>query len=306
MSRALLACAVAFAGCANNVPQDRSTGPDGRMKGAQAIKLEENEGKVRGIVTYPGGDRVDWKSITLPEGARGQLALQMTYTTPRPGLKVSFDVFDQWNTPVTLASVSGGRGRIRSGTINGAKGKYYVRIYAPRRGDAGAYKLLAEFKPEAPQIIFDPRDYEVSAPPKLPAVPDAPVACTTHDPANPECDKICAPGAPSNWKGCPPPQVTPPTTTATTTTPPPPPANPITTRMMKLDTVGGGVEITLPVGSSSGVNKTWKVRVLRGETTAPLPGGAGTVVRVNSRYTIVRVSLTPDQLNANPNVVLEP
>ena len=42
----------------------------------------ENEAKVRGVVTYPGGDRVDWKQIDLPEGKKGRLDLQMTYTTP--------------------------------------------------------------------------------------------------------------------------------------------------------------------------------------------------------------------------------
>ena len=76
--------------------------------------------------------------------------------------------------------------------------------------------------------------------------------------------------------------------------------------MLKFDTVGGGIEITVPVGSTSGVGPEWKVKVLRGTTTAALPGGTGSIVRVNSRTTIVKVSLTPDQLNANPNIVLSP
>ena len=92
------------AACANNVPQDRATGPDGKAKGAVPIALEEGEGRVRGIVTYPGGDRVDWKLIELPDGKRGKLDLQMSWTTPRPGLSVAFDVFDQWNVPVVEAS----------------------------------------------------------------------------------------------------------------------------------------------------------------------------------------------------------
>ena len=132
---------VAVAACAHNVPQDRATGPDGRAKGAQPIALEQGEGTVRGIVTYPGGDRVDWKRIELPEGTRGRLDLQMSWTTPRPGLKVAFDVFDQWNIPVVNASASARAGRMRSATIDRAKGTYHVRIYAPRRGDAGAYTL---------------------------------------------------------------------------------------------------------------------------------------------------------------------
>ncbi|MDX2090006.1 MAG: hypothetical protein SFX73_19270 [Kofleriaceae bacterium] len=299
------ACVVAMLGCANNVPQDRSTGPDGKQKGAKAIVLAQNEGKAGGVVTYPGGDRIDWRVIQLPEGERGQLDLTMTYTTPRPGLRVSFDIFDQWNMPVTPASTSGGRSRTRSATVKKAAGKYYVRIYAPRRGDAGTYKLTAAFVPDEKPPIFNPLDIEVSAPPKLPAVPDAPVACTTHDPANPECEQTCAPGAPTTWKGCPQASsvvVTPPTPP----TPPPVVANPITARLVKKDTVGGAIEITLLVGKSSGIDKSWKAQVLRGETTTALPGGAGQIVSVDRAKTIVRVSLTPDQLTANPNVLLSP
>src|SRR5688572_20950837 len=78
-----IACVFAM-GCANNVPQDRMTGPDGKQKGALPIVLENGEGKSTGIVTYPGGDRVDWKIIEIPEGKRGRLDLSMKWSTPRP------------------------------------------------------------------------------------------------------------------------------------------------------------------------------------------------------------------------------
>lgn len=301
------ACVVALVGCANNVPQDRSTGPDGKQKGAKVIVLDQNEGKARGVVTYPGGDRIDWKMIELPEGAKGKLDLTMSYTTPRPGLRVAFDIFDQWNTPVNPAATSGGRGRMRTATVDKAKGKYFVRIYAPRRGDAGTYKLAAAFTPDEPVTIFNPLDIEVSAPPKLPAVPEPPVACTTHDPSNPECANVCAPGAPPNWKACLAlaPAPTPPTPTPPTP-PPAPAATPITARIVKRDTVGGAVEITVLVGKSSGIDKNWKVQVLRGNTTSPLAGGTGKIVSVDKTKTIVQVTLTPTQLDANPNVLLAP
>src|SRR3712207_4868278 len=104
---------VALLGCAHNVPQDKATGPDGKQKGATPIALQEGEGKAHGIVTYPGGDRVDWKFIELPAGQKGKLDLELKYRTPRPGLQVAFDVFDQWNTPVSKAA----RGRMQSTTI---------------------------------------------------------------------------------------------------------------------------------------------------------------------------------------------
>src|SRR5262245_24879965 len=99
-----IATSCAFAlGCAANVPQDKATGPDGRIRGAKEIKLENGEGVAKGIVTYPGGDRVDWKIIELPAGKRGRLDFSMKWTTPRPGLQLGFDVFDQWNAPVANA-----------------------------------------------------------------------------------------------------------------------------------------------------------------------------------------------------------
>ena len=65
-----------LASCANNVPQDKTTGPDGSRKGAKELVLDNGEAKATGIVTYPGGDRVDWKLIQLPEKKRGRSCLR--------------------------------------------------------------------------------------------------------------------------------------------------------------------------------------------------------------------------------------
>ena len=51
--------AVLALSCARNVAQDAATGPDGKIKGARNITLENGEGKAQGIVTYPGGDRIE-------------------------------------------------------------------------------------------------------------------------------------------------------------------------------------------------------------------------------------------------------
>jgi hypothetical protein len=298
---------VVVAACANNVPQDRATGPDGKVKGATPIVLEEGEAKVHGIVTYPGGDRVDWKMIELPAGKKGRLDLQMSWTTPRPGLRVAFDVFDQWNVPVINAVTNARGGRTRSATIDNARGKYFVRIFAPKRGDAGAYTMAAAFTPETPPL--DPGwilKVEINGPPKLPDVPGPPSTCETHDPHDPACATVCAPGAPLTWKGC----VAPPTP-PTPPTPPPvvvvaPPADPIVARVLRVDITPNGLDVTVGAGSEQGITKAWKPQVLRGETMSALSGGAGSIVRVNKRTTIVRVQLTPDMMGINPNIRLAP
>ena len=299
---------VCLVGCANNVPQDRSTGPDGRPKGAQAIKLENGEAVAKGIVTYPGGDRVDWKVVELPEGKRGRLELQMKWTTPRPGLQLGFDVFDQWNNPV--ANAKGSKGRIRDAAVDQAKGKYYVRVYAKGRGDAGAYKLAVAFREDAQVKIPRPEELDIPDPPRLVAVPGMP--CETFDVKDPDCKDICPPsGAPPNWKACgtatppgtpPPGTVTPPPPP----TPPTPPKNPILARVIAANVSGNDTIITIPYGSEQGVDKTWTGQVMRGDTKQPFPGGKVTIIRVDKTRTIAKVSLTTDLVNQNPVVILTP
>jgi len=229
----------------------------------------------------------------------------MSWTTPRPGLKVAFDVFDQWNIPVVNASSNARTGRMRSATIDRAKGKYLVRIYAPKRGDAGAYTMSAAFTPEPPPP--DPgwlTKLEINGPPKLPDVPPPPSTCATHDPYDPVCATICAPGAPMTWKGCqapvtPPPPVVEPVVVVKT-------PDPVLARVLRVDITPAGLEVTVGAGSEQGVSKTWRPSVLRGETSSPLAGGGGTIIKVNKRTTVIRVSLTSDVVNANPNIRLAP
>ncbi len=307
MGKWALACLVVCGACANNVAFDKATGPDGKIKGALPIALAENAGKAKGIVTYPGGDRIDWKMIELPEGQKGRLELQMTYSTPRPGLRVTFDVFDQWNVPVKEAAVSG-KGKIKSATVSKAAGKYFVRIYAPRRGDAGQYKLSAEFHPEVKVDGWDPTKVPVADPPKLAEIPEPVSTCQVFDEKDPVCATKCPSGAPVDWKGCP--KATPPGGTGGIVVPPPPPPpppdKPIVARVLKVDISGDGIDVTVGGGSELGVGKGWKATVLRGTTTTPLSGGAGTVVRVNKTTTIVHVKLTTGQIGENPNVQLSP
>ena len=307
MSKWALACLVVCGACANNVAFDKATGPDGKIKGALPVVLAENQGKAKGIVTYPGGDRIDWKMIELPEGQKGTLDLQMTYSTPRPGLRITFDVFDRWNAPVKEAAVSG-KGRIKSATVSKAAGKYFIRIYAPRRGDAAQYKLTAEFHPEVEVAGFDASKVPVADPPKIIEIPEPVSTCQVFDSKDPVCATKCPSDAPVDWKGCPKPVTPPPPGTGPTEPIPPPktPDKPFVARLLKYSIVDGGLDVIVGGGSEQGVATSWKVTVLRGTTDQPLSGGTGTVVRVNKTTTIVHVKLTTDQMGANPNVKLSP
>jgi hypothetical protein len=204
----LAALLVLASSCAHNVPQDSNTGADGKEKGAKPITLENGEGKVAGIVTYPGGDRVDWKLLELPDKQRGTLDIQLAWTPPRPGLQLAFDVFDEWNRPVVQSQKTSKKrsaGRTRSATVQDARGKYLIRVYAVGRGDAGKYRLTVDFKEATAGPAFDPLKLEIPDPPKLAAVPDVVPPCDPFkfDPQNPECRNVCPDvGAPPGWPAC--------------------------------------------------------------------------------------------------------
>jgi hypothetical protein len=345
LARPLCLASVALS-CAHNVAQDSSTGGDGKEKGAKPVTLENGEGHAGGIVTYPGGDRVDWKLIDLPDKQRGKLDIKLSWTPPRPGLQLAFDVFDEWNQPVVQSqktSKKRSKGRTREATVDGAKGKYFVRIYAVGRGDAGKYRLTVDFKEQTAGPTFDPLKLEIPDPPKLAAVPEAEVPCdeAQFDAKNPACKTICpAAGAPPGWPPCKdkcpnPPDVNVPACLATMPCPSPPdrrvkacvpakfpkcpdPKNPdqnnpncdnikvppVTNRIIAKTIQGSEVIITIGAGSTAGVAPNWGGTVLRGESDQPLTGGDIKIVRVDKAVTVGKVRLTPDQLLTNPRVRL--
>lgn len=333
-----------LAACAHNVAQDKKSGEDGRQKGAKPIVIENGEGRGAGIVTYPGGDRIDWKLVELPKQQRGLMALKLSWVPPRPGLQLAFDVFDEWGQPITQSAKTSKRsaGRTRTAEIDGARGKYFVRVYAVGRGDAGKYSLAIEFKEGGGGLTFDPLKVEVPDPPKLAAVPEAEVPCDelSFDPKNPACKAVCPPaGAPPGWPACKdkclaPPDPANPVCAATMDCPPqldrrikkclskfpkcpdprnPDPANPncdnvkippVIGRIIGNNVQGSDVIITIGAGTNSGIQKNWTARVLRGESDSELAGGDVTVIRVDKNITVGKVRLTTDQLASNSRVRL--
>jgi hypothetical protein len=195
MRGALLLSLLLLGACPKMVPQDSHTGADGKPKGAKKITLENGEGKARGIVTYPGGDRVDWTSIELPKDKMGTLTLKLSWQAPRPGLDLSFAVYDEYFWPIAEAKPKkkGNRTSKKLDPIEHAKGTYYVMIYASNRGDAGKYTLNVNWEEEKAAVAFDISKIEVPDPPKLPMVPAPGVPCDLKkfDDKNPDCANKC-------------------------------------------------------------------------------------------------------------------
>ncbi|MBK9030043.1 MAG: hypothetical protein IPL61_01680 [Myxococcales bacterium] len=198
---------LATVACTKNVPQDLKTGEDGRTKGARELKIENNEARARGIVTYPGGDRVDWKMITLPKDQVGTVEFKLRWVPPRPGLDLSFEVYNEYYRMLDSAKPNTrkrSRKTTKSLSISNAKGKLYVQIYASDRGDAGTYTLTAAWTPNPIDDDISWPDVPISDPPKLPAVPEPIKACDllAFDKANPDCTNKCPVAYDETWPGC--------------------------------------------------------------------------------------------------------
>ncbi len=339
-----IAVCVVLCACAHNVRQDKATSDDGRIKGAKPIVLENGAAIETGIVTYPGGDRVDWKKVELPEKHRGELDIKLTWSTPRPGLKLSFDVFDAWNAQVATAKK---QGRLtREAMIKDAKGTYFIRVYAVGRGDAGKYKLNVEF--DGREIGKGPPPIEVNDPPKLADLPDisqqAKCDLVKFDYSLPDCqDKCPLINPPATWAGClktctvNPPNANIPACAATMPcplggdirvasckpihfVPCPDPKNPDLTnlncvnfkyppetlRIVGKSVIGGEVEVSIPIGLKSNIDKTWSGTVLAGKTDKALAGGRITILRIDGGNLVGRVRLTAEQVQANTAVVFVP
>ena len=92
--------------------------------------------------------------------------------------------------------------------------------------------------------------------------------------------------------------------------PPSPPAAPppptITARVIHIEVQSNDTVITVSAGSDDGVTKDWQTRMLRGDSSVPLANGACTIIRVGKRETACRTHLTPDKIQANSHVRLEP
>jgi hypothetical protein len=313
---------IALAACVRTVPQEGATGKDGRAKGAKPLKLENNEGRGKGIVTYPGGDRVDWRSIQLPEGKHGRLEVEIKWTPPRPGLDLAFEVYDEFFERVAQAKPSPGSGRRRkSADVKKAEGKMYLMIYAPERGDAADYRIQVDFHPAADGVTLPPGKVAelIEDPPVLPALPEeAPPPDCVKTPGAPGCpppDCAKTPGAP----GCPPvgavdcvktpgaPGCPPVVAVDCTKVPRDPscPALPPVTggKITNAQNKTGGAIVTVNRGSSAGVDKGWKGQVVD-DKGKPIFGGDFICTKVTASECVGSVTLTRDQV-AGKKVVLQ-
>lgn len=302
-------------GCTRNIPQDKASGKDGKVKGAKPIKLEDGEGRASDTVTYPGGDRVDWKLFEVPAGTGGKLQVKMKVRPPRPGHTVAFILYDENFQRIEQSTKK--PKNVKKVTLSRVPpGKYYLQIFAPRRMDAGDYRLSVRYK-ERPPEAKDPCEEnpdlpecadDIPSPPTLPALPELECredkdcgdgatcvanSCKQKDPC---LEMSCAEGEVCQTQGnkavCVPKKVD---------------VECVRAGLVKYQlTSSGAVIITVNKGKSAGVDQGWSGQVLLKNTPKPLNGGGFKITKVTQGESVGKVRLSLDQLSANRRIELCP
>lgn len=282
-------------GCLTNVDPKKNSGKDRSRKKAKKIELEGGEARIRDIVTWPGGDRVDWKTFEIPEGLQGDMDIRIRWRPARPGMGVGMNVYDQYYE--RLERVKRTRRSKKVKLRNLKPGKYYIQIFAPKRMDAGRYRLSLKFRERKPPKVPSLEELagQIDDPPVLPAVIE-PVVKSPEEIAAEEAEKArlaeeqakidqdaadkAAVDAELN--------------------------KPVYARVRRTQrSGGGGVIITINVGRNKGVEREWIGTLLNGSSRKPLPDGDFKVIRVTARESIAKVRLSVDQVKANPKVKLQ-
>ena len=77
-------------------------------------------------------------------------------------------------------------------------------------------------------------------------------------------------------------------------------------RVVDLEVVGEARIVTVLLGSDNGIGKTWHAKFREGATAKPLAGGEAIVIRVDKRSTVLKTSLSAEQVRANRVVEFAP
>lgn len=258
-------------------------------KKARTLKWDDKgEAKAEGDLSYPDFRRAAWYAADLPQN--GELDLRLEITPPGDATNDDFDlameVLDPGNRVIAKSDLE----EADSHELNKTKnlldlppGRYLIHLYLQGRLDTADYVLKAAFKAAAATQGKSDFPAEVAF---LPALPMVPISDDT----------------PKNYK--------PPTSTVVVHTthhekaPPPkketPAAAVLTARIIGVSIVGGGTQITIGRGTSTGAKAGMQGKV------NGLSGGTFTIASCNERACTATVSATPDQVNQAGAVVLTP
>jgi hypothetical protein len=280
------------------VPQASHTGADGELEGAEELTLDDDgTARAKDIVTYPGGDRVDWKVVDVPKA--GDVAIELRWQPPREGMDLSMNVYDERYVLLGRAAPSTKGKRRKEVAVQGVEpGRLYVQVYASGRKDAGSYTLDVEWtKGTGKTAVVE----KIPDPPPLPKLACVGPTCPVVTP--PCVGASCPVPPPCVGPTCPPPCTGPGCPVVV-----PPPAKKVKSAITELSTTNAGVVVVLNRGSDDGVMKSWRGKILR-ENGKPLTTKeydllVTQVSDVECRALVPKLNL--DEIGEARRVVLEP
>lgn len=257
-------------------------------KKAKALKWDDKmETKAEGDVSYPDMRRARWYEVTLP--ANGQLTLQLEVTPPGDAVNEDFDlgmeVFDPANRSISksdLEEADAHELNKKKTLVDLVPGKYLIHLFLQGRLDTAEYVLRASFKTTAAAEMRSNFPADVPFTPALAMVPitdDTPAGY--RPPTTKKGTVVVVKHGPK-----PPPKEA------------PPPAVTLTARIIGIQVVSGGTQITVGRGTLHGAADGMKGKINGISGTFSLTG-------CNERTCSAVVPATLDQIkNSNSQVTL--
>jgi hypothetical protein len=324
--------AIGIGGCGGAaVKQDAKSGPDAIADGARTIKLnEDGEGDSKDTVSYPGGDRVDWKAFEIEK--KGDLEITLKWTSPRPNLDLAMNILDDTFNMVKRVPPASGEKQTKVANIPGAlPGKYYVQVYASERKDAGDYTLDIKYTATRDLGLDTSKLDPLPNPPRLPGIPGAAAAGGTAalDKSKPKGDKAnpcqageqCPPGSNFKRPACPDAEPAPLEVPCPAINPacpeagllavgvpcPPKVIPPRAAKIIERSLSGQDIIITLDKGTNQGIAKGWTGVVFVGKSgSKPLTGSDFTIFKVTEDESYGKIrKVSMDDLGNNSRVELK-
>ncbi|MEM9487548.1 MAG: hypothetical protein AAGC55_00320 [Myxococcota bacterium] len=265
---------------------------------------EDQEAEAEGELSYPKRRRARWFAVELPDDGDLEVqveALPLRYAAENTEFEDEDDPFDVafevYNTDYKMLiradreDTDAGDDR-RSRNLPGlAKGRYLIHLYLQRRLDEAEYFLRLKYEAGAADIETDfPTQVAFIEPlPVVPAFDDAP-------------DRI---GRRPTGKRPRPNGKRPPPDKKPQKDPNAVPSGTISARIIGVrQASNGGTHITIDVGSSRGVKRGWKGKVVTKKGRS-IPGGSFTIKKVNARTSTATVGgASPDSVTGAQRVRL--
>jgi hypothetical protein len=253
----------------------------------KVLKLDDKmEAKTEGDLSYPDMRRAKWFQLALP--SNGQLALTLEATPPGDAVNDDFDlgmeVLDPSSHVISKSALDDEDAHEltkKKTLVDLAPGKYLVHLFLQGRMDSAEFVLRAAFKPTAAAQVKTNFPAEVGFVPALPMVPIQDDTPRSYKP--PVATK---PPKNGHTRTTPTPQPTTPTTPAAT----------VTARIINVQIVPGGTQITVGRGTETGAADGMKGSI-KGLASGFQIGSC------NARTCTATIKATPDQIKSTDGMV---